>query len=167
VLNPVNGGFAVGLAGLVAFLPAGRARQAVAAPAGSLQLFEVVALTDETRNVVLSAAPPWRSTEARPAFDMGRLRLRGGPTPSAPPRATPRAAARASRPAPSAQGGERGREGTPARAPRVTVTRAARAIDPGAHTETAAEPAAAAAKKPRKPRGRKAKAEEASAQKKE
>jgi hypothetical protein len=60
VLNAVNGGFAIGIAGMVCFLPAGRSRHRSASSVGALQAFEVIALTEATRNVVVGAAADWR-----------------------------------------------------------------------------------------------------------
>jgi hypothetical protein len=53
ILNPVNAGFAVGLAGLVAFLPRFKAPHRLRI--GQLDWFEVVALNQDTRNVVVGS----------------------------------------------------------------------------------------------------------------
>lgn len=53
ILNPVNAGFSVGLAGLVAFLPRFKAPHRLRI--GQLDWFEVVALNQDTRNVVVGS----------------------------------------------------------------------------------------------------------------
>ena len=53
VLNPVNGGFAVGLAGLVAFMPRFKAPHRLRV--GHLDWFEVMAVNPDTRNVVVAS----------------------------------------------------------------------------------------------------------------
>ena len=57
MLNEVNAGFAVGLAGYVAFLPLGRSRT-TGTTVGQLRSFEVVSLNKETRNIVVGAVHP-------------------------------------------------------------------------------------------------------------
>ena len=53
VLNPVNGGFAVGLAGLVAFMPRFKAPRTPRV--GHLDWFEVMAVNPDPRNVVVAS----------------------------------------------------------------------------------------------------------------
>ena len=88
MLNAVNAGFAVGLGGFIGFLPSGRARNK-ASTVGILTDFEVIAVNEESRNVVLGAAPPWKRADAE-----GRASRR----PSAQQRALAAAASAASRP---------------------------------------------------------------------
>ncbi len=67
MLNAVNGGYAVGIAGMVGFLPSGRTRSKTVSSLGTLQQFEIIALTEATRNVVVGAAPDWRVSQAAAA----------------------------------------------------------------------------------------------------
>lgn len=60
VLNPVNGGFAVGIGGFVAFLPESRAPQATPAKAalvGRLVAFDVLGLKEENQNIIVGLLP--------------------------------------------------------------------------------------------------------------
>jgi len=58
ILNPVNGGYAVGVAGLVCFLPNATARGSrdggSAPPAGELMSFKIINITEAIRNVILA-----------------------------------------------------------------------------------------------------------------
>mmetsp|Transcript_4204 Transcript_4204/g.26651 ORF Transcript_4204/g.26651 Transcript_4204/m.26651 type:complete len:485 (+) Transcript_4204:2173-3627(+) len=54
VLNAVNGGHAVGLAGYVAFLPSSRCRASTSARLGVLQDFLVLSMNHATKNIVVS-----------------------------------------------------------------------------------------------------------------
>jgi len=54
VLNAVNGGHAVGLAGYVAFLPSSRCRASTSARLGVLQDFLVLSMNHSTKNVVVA-----------------------------------------------------------------------------------------------------------------
>lgn len=54
VLNAVNGGHAVGLAGYVAFLPSSRCRPSTSARLGVLQDFLVLSMNHATKNIVVS-----------------------------------------------------------------------------------------------------------------
>lgn len=55
VLNPVNGGFAVGVAGYVAFLPHTRVPRN-GCQVGRLVPFRIVGMNEENKNIVVSAA---------------------------------------------------------------------------------------------------------------
>ena len=77
VLNAVNGGYAVGIAGLVAFLP----NQCVAAsgspraPAGELLPFKILGVTESIKNAILGGAHDRRRAAGR----AGRNRAVGAP----------------------------------------------------------------------------------------
>ncbi|KAK3275557.1 hypothetical protein CYMTET_16320 [Cymbomonas tetramitiformis] len=54
VLNAVNGGFAVGVGGYVAFLPTSRVVSTLNIQVGKLQPFNILSIREETANIVLS-----------------------------------------------------------------------------------------------------------------
>lgn len=74
ILNAVNGGYAVGVAGTVAFLPA--ARTARPEVAGNLAPYEIIALNEATRNMVLSSPPLWKVARQGQAGAGGRQQRR-------------------------------------------------------------------------------------------
>mmetsp|Transcript_31113 Transcript_31113/g.79876 ORF Transcript_31113/g.79876 Transcript_31113/m.79876 type:complete len:299 (-) Transcript_31113:115-1011(-) len=65
VLNAVNGGYAVGIGGLVAFLPLSRASMATVKKLGVLQPFHVLSLDEAKMNAVVSDPFP-KPRERRP-----------------------------------------------------------------------------------------------------
>mmetsp|Transcript_8555 Transcript_8555/g.15457 ORF Transcript_8555/g.15457 Transcript_8555/m.15457 type:complete len:288 (-) Transcript_8555:93-956(-) len=72
VLNAVNGGYAVGIGGLVTFMPLSRASYSTVKKLGVLQPFHVLTLDETAMNAVVSDPYP-RIRERRPRIVRGRL----------------------------------------------------------------------------------------------
>lgn len=74
ILNAVAGGYAVGIAGLVCFLPNSMVTRGTARRIGELQQFKVAQMTASRNNVVLQ---DWQyhAWKAKPKVDWGRQRV--------------------------------------------------------------------------------------------